>query len=69
MPRYYIKISGAAWDIQGNTPDEAINSIRKISEVYCNFRALEIGKDCDELGYEIRKTLTQELGLDKRSEL
>lgn len=60
MKRYYIKISGAAWNIEGNTPKEAIDSIRKFCDCYVGFNALEIGVDCDELGYEIRTVVAKD---------
>jgi len=59
MPNYYIKISGAAWNVEGNTKQDAINTIQNHSHVYCTFIALEIGKDCDENGYPIKKEETK----------
>jgi hypothetical protein len=53
--RFYIKISGAAWDITGPTAQDAINSIKTHAYAYCGFTALEIGVDCDENGYELPK--------------
>ena len=57
MKRYYIKFSGAAWNISASTPDEAWKQIRKNLDCYCSPQFLEIGKDCDESGWPIKKTL------------
>ena len=53
MKRYYIKISGAAWDIQADTPEQAWESIKNFVYCYVSHDCQEIGVDCDELGYKI----------------
>ena len=55
MARYYIKISGGAFDVAGKTPAEAWDAIRAHCEVYCTPTILEIGKDVDEQGWPIDK--------------
>ena len=54
MPRYYIKISGSAFNIEGETPEEALEIIKTHLHVYCHFQILEIGKDVDENGWPIK---------------
>lgn len=53
--RFYVKFSGAAFGIEGSTPEEAIAQVRKIAEVYASFHALEIGVDVDEQGWPIER--------------
>lgn len=49
--RYYLKITGSAWDVRATTPEEAIDQIRVHAHNYCSITALEIGVECDENGY------------------
>lgn len=58
--RYYIKISGSAWDIQADSPEAAWKQIREHCEAYCFYNVLEIGKDVNELGWPLKKEPTQE---------
>lgn len=51
MPKYYIKFTGAAWDIEAASKPEAIRQIEKVMHCYCSPTAYEIGKDVDEYGY------------------
>ena len=51
MPKYYIKFTGAAWDIEAPSKSEAVRLIEKIMHCYCSPTAYEIGKDVDEYGY------------------
>jgi hypothetical protein len=54
MKRFYIKISGSAWDIQASTPSEAEKAIKDYLYCYCSMHVLEIGKDVDEKGWPIQ---------------
>jgi hypothetical protein len=51
--KYAIKISGYAWNVEANSPAEAIEQIKNHAHVYCHFQANEIGKDVDEKGWPI----------------
>jgi hypothetical protein len=54
--RFYIKFSGSAWDVPAETPEEAVEYVRKSGyENYATTSALEIGVDVDELGWPIEK--------------
>ena len=53
--RFYIKFSGSAFDVKAETPEDAWKQIRDILYVYSSHYVQEIGKDCDELGYEYPK--------------
>lgn len=51
MKSYYLKISGSAFGVEGNTPEEAIESIKNHLHVYCTITPQEIG--IDSLGWPI----------------
>jgi predicted alpha-1,6-mannanase (GH76 family) len=51
--RFYLKIQGSAWDVRAETPEAAIEQIKKILDCYCTVSASEIGVDCDEAGWAI----------------
>jgi hypothetical protein len=55
--RYYLKISGSAWNIQADSPEAAIKQVRDYLHAYCTVSALEIGVDVDENGYDISTPL------------
>lgn len=52
---FYIKFSGAAWNIIADTPEAAWQQIKDHLHVYCTPNVKEIGKDCDENGYDFPK--------------
>jgi hypothetical protein len=51
--RFYIKFSGAAWDIRAESPEQAWKDIRDYLYCYCTSDIQEINVDCDELGYKV----------------
>jgi hypothetical protein len=53
--RFYLKFSGSAFGIEADTPEQAVEQIRKILDCYATITTLEIGVDVDELGWPIRK--------------
>lgn len=65
MPRYYIKFSGSAWDISGETPEAAVKSIGSHLECYATISAYEIRKDVDELGWPITPEVRGDMQADK----
>jgi len=56
MAKYYIKISGSIWNMDGMDKKDIEKQLQNMPiDVFCSFHVMEIGVDCDELGYTIRR--------------
>lgn len=56
MPRYYVKMSGAIWDMPATDKSDIERLVKQQTLwPYLQFTYLEIGKDCDENGWPLPK--------------